>query len=69
MWGIGILLPWNAVLCCFDFFSLMVSKVYTANIFQMKDAGSPAFVFPFATNGFLAITQIALLIKGSGVPE
>ena len=69
MWGIGVLMPWNAVLCCFDFFGVMVSNLKLL-IYSLQMKGhNPAFVFPFANNAFLAVVQIFLLIKGSGVPE
>jgi hypothetical protein len=39
LWGIGILLPWNAVLTCFDFFN------------DEMPGYKPSFVYPFAVNG------------------
>jgi hypothetical protein len=51
-WGIGTLLPWNAVLSCFDFFSTEM------------DGFKPAFIYPFAVNGFLAVTQIYMIVQG-----
>jgi hypothetical protein len=52
LWGIGTLLPWNAVLSCFDFFSAEMTNY------------QPAFYYPFAVNGFLAVTQIYMIVQG-----
>ena len=52
LWGIGILLPWNAVLTCFDFFGD-----------EMKGY-NPAFIYPFAVNGFNAMTQVCIIVYG-----
>lgn len=43
LFGIGSLLPWNAVLNAFDFFDAKMPE-YT-----------PSFVFPFAVNGLLTV--------------
>lgn len=48
LWGIGVLLPWNAVLTMFDFFGAeMKDDVHNYN---------PSFVYPFGVNGLNSIT-------------
>ena len=32
LWGIGVLLPWNAILSCFDFFQSEVSIILSCNL-------------------------------------
>jgi hypothetical protein len=44
IWGIGVLLPWNAILNVFDFFG-----------YEMQNH-DPVFVFPFAVNILLFVT-------------
>ena len=44
VWGVGVLLPWNAILNVFDFFSN-----------EMK-GHDPIFIFPFAVNILLFVT-------------
>jgi len=46
LWGIGVLLPWNAVLSTFDYFEYE-TKGYSL---------SPSFVFPFAVNGLAVVS-------------
>jgi hypothetical protein len=43
LWGIGVLLPWNAVLTCFDFFG------------DEMPGYNPSFVYPFAVNALNAV--------------
>ena len=50
MWGIGVLLPWNAILSVFDYFA-----------YEMKGF-KPTFVYPFAVNCFLALSQIYMIV-------
>ena len=57
LWGIGNLLPWNVVLCTFDFFRSQMTGY------------RPTFIFPFAANGLLLIIQVLLLIYGAKLPE
>lgn len=52
LWGIGVLLPWNAVLTCFDFLSA-----------EMKGY-QPSFVYPFAVNGLNAFSQLVVILYG-----
>lgn len=52
LWGIGVLLPWNAVLTCFDFLSA-----------EMKGY-QPSFIYPFAVNGLNAFSQIVVILYG-----
>ena len=47
-----MLLPWNAVLTCFDFFS------------DEMPGYNPSFVYPFAVNGLNAFAQILLIVYG-----
>lgn len=53
LWGIGVLLAWNAVICEFDYFS------------EMMPGFQPAFVYPSAVNGLLAFTQLLMVVYGS----
>ena len=52
LWGIGIVLPWNAVSTCFDFFTA-----------EMKGY-KPASVYPFAVNFLNATMQLWICIWG-----
>lgn len=52
LWGIGVLLPWNAVLTCFGFF------------IEEMPGYQPAFVYPFAVNGLNALSQIWVIVYG-----
>jgi len=53
LWGIGTLLPWNAICNEFDFFE-----------FNMKDM-EPGSRYPSAVNGMLSITQILMIFFGN----
>jgi equilibrative nucleoside transporter 1/2/3 len=57
LWGIGILLPWNAVLTCFDFFS------------DEMPGYKPAFVYPFAVNGLNSFFQFLIVLQGHKVSD
>ena len=46
MWGIGILIPWGAVLSTMDFFD---DKTDTYTL-------KPDFVYPFAVNGLAVLS-------------
>lgn len=52
LWGFGVLLPWNAVLSCFDFLS------------DEMTGYQPAFVYPFAVNGLSAFSQMFIILYG-----
>lgn len=57
LFGVGALLPWNAILTALDFFNEKVSS-----------AGyRPDFVFGFAVNGIQVFTSIANMIYGHRV--
>lgn len=45
IWGIGVLLPWNAVLSTMDFFDAETAD--PTKVFTLK----PDFVYAFAVNG------------------
>ena len=61
LWGIGILLPWNAVLTMFDFFgNEMKDPVHNYN---------PSFVYPFGVNGLNSMFQIVVVIWGYKLSE
>jgi len=55
IWGIGILLPWNAVLTTYDFFE-----------FRM-DGFNPSFTYGFAVNGVLFVMQFIIIIFFQGL--
>ena len=57
LWGIGILLPWNAVLTCFDFFSVEMPGY------------APSFVYPFAVNALNAVAQVLIIIWGYKISD
>lgn len=57
LWGFGTLLPWNAVLSCFDFFT------------DEMTGYQPAFIFPLAVNGLLSVTQVCMIIYGSKLSD
>ena len=52
IWGVGVLLPWNAILSVFDYLS------YEMPGFE------PTFIYPFAVNCFLALSQIYMILQG-----
>eukprot|EP00356_Strombidium_inclinatum_P006276 CAMPEP_0170485246 /NCGR_PEP_ID=MMETSP0208-20121228/4563_1 /TAXON_ID=197538 /ORGANISM="Strombidium inclinatum, Strain S3" /LENGTH=93 /DNA_ID=CAMNT_0010758843 /DNA_START=79 /DNA_END=360 /DNA_ORIENTATION=+ len=52
MWGIGTLLPWNAVLCEFAYFD------------HEMPGYQPEFVFPFAVNGLQGVAQLVMVFFG-----
>jgi len=52
LWGIGVLLPWNAVLSIYDYF-----------VADM-DGYSPTQTYGFANNGLLCFTQMAMTVYG-----
>jgi len=52
LWGVGVLLPWNAVLCEFAYFD------------HEMPGYRPEFVYPFAVNGLLAFTQLLMVFVG-----
>ena len=54
IWGIGVLLPWNAVLSTFDFFD-GETKGYSL---------VPDFVYAFAVNGLAVVVTILVIIYG-----
>jgi len=56
IWGIGVLLPWNAVLSTMDFFDGETFKEF----FSLK----PDFVYAFAVNGLAVLVQIIVIIYG-----
>lgn len=57
LWGIGVVLPWNAVSTCFDFFSAEMPGY------------QPAFIYPFAVNILNATMQFVICIYGPSMPD
>ena len=57
MWGVGALLPWNAVLSAFDFFGSEM------NGFQ------PAFIYPFGVFLMTTFSQFLMLIYGNKLSD
>jgi len=49
LWGIGVLLPWNAVITVFDYFQDEMSPTG-------KKPYDPGSSYPFATNGLIFFT-------------
>ncbi|CDW83406.1 equilibrative nucleoside transporter 1 [Stylonychia lemnae] len=52
LFGIGALLPWNAILTALDFFEEKQSRY------------QPSFVFGFAVNSLLTVVQVIILLYG-----
>jgi hypothetical protein len=57
LWGIGVVLPWNAVSTCFDFFTAEMPGY------------QPAFIYPFAVNILNATMQLVICIYGPSMPD
>lgn len=56
IWGIGVLLPWNAVLSTMDFFD--------GETFKPGFSLLPDFVYGFAVNGLAVLVTILVIIYG-----
>ena len=52
IWGIGVLLPWNAISTTFDYFGDEMAGY------------KPGFIFPFAVNAMLPVSQLYMIING-----
>lgn len=55
LFGIGSLLPWNAVLTALPFFEEKMSEY------------QPSFVFGLAVNGLLTVVQVIMMLYGQNI--